>query len=63
MEEQLNNLSVLLYMNSELNIINGRLIDVLMLPTQEKNKYTEQIKELQEQKKKLQKMIGDYIKK
>ncbi len=60
MEEKL---SVLLYMNSELNIINGRLIDVLMIPEEKRKQYKDQIKELQEQKKKLQKMIGDYIKK
>lgn len=60
MEEKL---SVLLYMNSELNIINGRLIDVLMLPDKERKKYSEIIKKLQDEKKKLQKMIGDYIKK
>lgn len=60
MEEKL---SVLLYMNSELNIINGRLIDVLMLPDKERKIYSEIIKKLQDEKKKLQKMIGDYIKK
>jgi len=60
MEEKL---SVLLYMNSELNIINGRLISVLMLPEKERKNYSEKIKKLQEEQKKLQKMIGDYIKK
>lgn len=60
MEEKLN---VLLYMNSELNIINGRLIDVLMLPEEQRKNYSKIIKTLQDEKKKLQKMIGDYIKK
>jgi hypothetical protein len=62
-EQDLNKLAVLVQMTTELNLVNSRLIDVLLLPEQKRQQYKTQIKELQDEKKKLQKIIKEYIEK
>lgn len=62
-EQDLNKMMVLLQMNSELNLVNSRLIDVLLLSEQQRQQYKIQIKELQDEKKKLQKIIKEFIEK
>lgn len=62
-EQDLNKLAVLVQMTTELNLVNSRLIDVLLLPEQQRQQYKIQIKELQDEKKKLQKIIKEYIEK
>lgn len=62
-EQDLNKMMMLLQMNSDLNLINARLIDVLLLPEAERNKYKKAISELQDEKKKLQKIIKEFIEK
>lgn len=58
-----NKLEVLLFMNTDLNLVNSRLIDVLMLPEKDRIKYQEEIKKLREEKKRLQKIIKEFIEK
>ncbi len=62
-EQDLNKMVVLLQMNSELNLINSRLIDVLLMPDNQRQQYKSQILLLQDEKRKLQKIIKEYIEK
>jgi len=57
LKKDLKSLSVLVMLNSDLNIINSRLIDVLTLNTATKERYKEQIKDLKEKKKTLVELI------
>ena len=60
-EDKLNYLTVLCIMNSKLNILNSRLIDVLGLTENERNKYKKEIADLKAEKKKLTNIIKDYM--
>jgi len=60
-EDKINYLTVLCIMNSKLNIINSRLIDVLELTENERNKYKKEISDLKTEKKKLTNIIKDYM--
>ncbi|MBN2545745.1 MAG: hypothetical protein JXB50_08110 [Spirochaetes bacterium] len=62
MEKELNRLTVLLQMNTELNIVNSRLIDVLELKPDQQKKYAKEIKDLKDEKKKLVKIIKEFNK-
>lgn len=57
LKKDIKNLSVLVMLNADLNIINSRLIDVLSLTEEQKKQYSNQISDLKKKKKHLVDLI------
>jgi hypothetical protein len=63
LKEELTEALTLAHLSAELSIISARLIDVMLLDKETREKHMDKINELLEEKKQLQMIIVDYKKK